>query len=641
MVQQRTKFTKGVVLIELLVAFGLASILLPALLTGFVGATQGREVYEQRIAAIALVREAEESIRSFRNEAWSNISGLTIGTDYYPTIVSGKWFMQMQNGGENINGFIRKIRVFDVYRDASQNIVPQDSPGAILDPSTRQFLITVSWPGYFTRSITSSLYITRYGNDAKPLTTEGTLTGMGHGDWCNPNLHITPYDISGNGIGIAISSVPGLSPGLSNKAYISTGENAASSSLYSVDITDPPYPATPSATTANSYNNGKDYGIFANDDYIFAAARNVPSAPKRLVDIFNIDSITPAGFFDSDPKMNATSVYVSGNTGYVTADTNLIAFSASPVIGSSSQSQLWLKALNGGVVGNKVVVSGGYAYIATTATSNSQQLQVIQLSDHTIYSPPPTGTGSINTNQPGVDIAVLGNYAYLVTNYSSSTTPDIFVVDISIPTAPKVVGTANTYYNSTSMAPLGVATTPNNANILIVVGDGGWQYQTFNVSDPTNPTRCGTPLQNPNGATKVQAVSTLREVDGDVYSYVLTTSGSTQQFQMVEGGSGGGAGGNGGVFESAPFDAGHSVVFNSFKETSKTPSTITTSYQIAVAPGPDCSAATYSYFGNYDASGGQIPLSVNPGQCFRYKVTFTGGEGAPSASATVSVNYSP
>lgn len=633
MVQRRTKFTKGAVLVELLVAFGLASILLPALLTGFVSATQGREVYEQRIAAVALVREAEEAIRSFRNEAWSNVANLIPDTKYSPSISGSKWMLS--DGEETINGFTRTIVVNNVYRDAGKI-----ADSGTLDPSTKQFVITVSWPGYFKRSIISSLYITRYGNDTKPLITDATLTGLGHGDWCNPNLHVIPYDISGNGIGIAISSVPGLSLGLSNKAYISTGENAASSSLYSVDITDPPYPAIPSAATANSYNNGKDYGIFANNDYVFAAARNIPGAPKRLVDIFNIDGITPAGFFDSDSKMNATSVYVSGSTGYVTADTNLVVFSAFPIIGSSSQSPLWLKALNGGVVGNKVVVSGGYAYIATSATSNSQQLQVVQLSDHTIYSPPSTGTGSINTNQPGVDIAVLGNYAYLVTNYSSSSTPDIFVIDISTPISPKVVGSANTFYNNTSMNPLGVATTPNEANILIVVGNGGWQYQTFNVKDPANPSPCGTPLQNPNDATKIQAVSTLREVDGDVYSYILTTNGSNQQFQIIEGGSGG-AGGNGGVFESPIFDAGHSVVFNSFKETSKTPSTITTSYQVAVAPGPVCSAATYSYFGDYDANGGQIPLSVNPGQCFRYKVTFTGGEGATSASATVSVNYSP
>ena len=109
MVQQQIKLIKGVVLVELLIAFGLASILLPALLTGFVGATRGREVYEQRIAAMALVREAEEAIRSFRNEAWSNIANLTSEINYYPSVSGSKWVLP--TGSETINGFTRTIAV--------------------------------------------------------------------------------------------------------------------------------------------------------------------------------------------------------------------------------------------------------------------------------------------------------------------------------------------------------------------------------------------------------------------------------------------------------------------------------------------------------------------------------------------------
>lgn len=642
MVRQRIKkLISGQLIVELLLAFGLSSILLPALLTGFVSAVQGREVYEQRLAATALLREPEEAVRSFRNEDWQNIAGLNTSLSYYPSVSGTKWTLT-SGTGPLINGFTRTVAVSDVYRDANKNIVAQGTPGATLDPSTRKFLITVSWPGFITRSVDSTLYLSRWKNAISSVATTGTLSGMGHGDWCNPNLHITPYDISGNGIGIAISSVAGSAPGVSNGAYISTGNNASSYSMYSINITDPPYPASPSATTANTHNSGKNYGLYANTNYVYVATGNVPGAPKRVVDILNKSNLTSAGYFDASSNLTATSVYVSGTSGYVTAATTngsasyLISFTATPVNGTSSQSQLWQKALTGNAIGNKVVVSGDYAFIATNATSLSRQLQVVRLSDQTIYSPPGSGTGSINTTQPGVDIAILGNYAYLITNYSSSSTPDIFIIDITSPTAPRVVGSANTFFNNTSMLPLGVATTPNNANKLIVVGDGGWQYQTFNVVDPTNPVRCGNPLQNPNGASKIQAVSTLREEDGDVYSYTLTSNGSAQQFQIMEGGAGG-AGGNGGVFESPVFDAGHSVVFNSFKITSLDPSTITANFQVAVSS--DCS--TFNYVGSYDANGGTIPLTINPGRCFRYKVTFTNGLGATQATATVSINYSP
>lgn len=649
MVQQtKNRFSSrgGQIVIELLVAFGLAGILLPALLTGLVGARSGKVQQQERVRAIGLLKEAEEATRSVREANWANIA--TNGT-YYPKAAGGAWTLINIPDG-----------TYEPIGDFKWNIVISDL--AQPDPSLKQVDITVSWGDCPGSCITSTLYLTRWRNTAySPIAASGTLSGIGHGDWCNPNLHIIPYDISGNGIGIAISSVPGAASGEPDGAFITTGNNASSYSLYSVSITDPPYPTVPVATTANTYNNGKDYGLFATEDYVYAATGNVPGDPKRVVDILNLD-LTPAGFFDASSNLIAQSVAVEGNVGYVTASTSngsssyLIAFSASPVNGGSSQSQIWSKNLTNNAVGNKVVVNAGYAFIATAATSNSQQLQVMRLSDQAIFSPPSSGTGSIGTNQPGIDIAVLGDYAYLITGYSSSS-PDIFVIDVSDPTSPTVVGSATTLYNGSVMSPLGVATTPNNANKLIVVGDGGWQYQSFDVEDPANPVRCGTPLQDPNGAAKVQAVSTLREEDGDVYSYILTTTGSTQQFQIIEGGEGG-AGGNGGTFESAIFDCRDvvpactsPVIFNSFRELTDpaavppipSPSGVTTSYSVAVSADPNCNdpSFAYGYTGSYGPSGGQIPLSLNPGYCFRYEVTFSGAAGAGSASTKVSVNYSP
>lgn len=625
----KNKFQAGQLIVELLVAFGLASIMIPAVIFGFISGTSGKVQQQQRLAATGYLREAEEATRSVRDANWSNIA--TNGT-YHPVINGAVW--SLQTGQETLGDFTRKIVISDTTpADVSQKLVT----------------VTVSWSNILPTNLTSSFILSRWKNQSTALLTTGTLAGLGHGDWCNPNLHITPYDISGNGIGIAISSVVGATSGLNNTAFITTGNNASSFSAYDVSITDPPYPATPSASTANTYNNGKDYGLFANQNYVYVATGNVPGDSKRVVDILNPVNLGRVGFFDASSNLNAQSVVVdeTGNTGYVTASTNngsasyLMAFTAAPPVGTASQTQLWSKNLTNNAIGNKVRVAGGYAYIATNATANSLQFQVVKLSDRTIYSPPALGTGSINTAQPGVDLAILGGYAYLVTGYSAGS-PDIFVIDISVPTAPKVVGSTNTFYSNTSMNPLGVATTPNNANILIVVGDGGWQYQPFNVADPTHPFLCGTPLQNPNGATKVQAVSTLREVDSDVYSYILTSNGSAQQFQAIEGGPGGGGGGNGGVFESPIFNAGHSVVFNSFAEATPppdnpTPTGVTTAYQVAVSP--DC--ATFNYTGNYTGAGGVIPLSLNPGVCFRYKVSFTNGGGATSASTNVLINYSP
>jgi len=636
--EQHTKYQSGQLIVELLVAFGLASLLIPAIILGFISASRGRAQQEQRLQATGYLHEAEEATRSLRDANWSNVA--TNGT-YYPKATATGWTWGNVADG-TLGAFTRSVVISDI------------TPA---DPSEKQVTVNVSWSNFFPTTLTSTFILARWKNISyQPITAGGTITGQGHGDWCSPNLHITPYDISGNGVGIAISSIPGASSGSNDGSYITTGNNSSSNSTYSVNISDPDYPTVPVATTNKTYNNGKDYGLFANSNYIYVATGNVPGDSKRVVDILDPTSLTKLGYFDAASNLNAQSVYVDASTGYVTASTNngsssyIIAFTATPVNGASSQAQLWQKNLTGNAIGNKVVETGGYAYIATGATSNSQQLQVVRLSDQTLYSPPASGIGSINTSKPGVDIAILGNYAYLVTGYNSGS-PNIFIVDISSPTSPKVVGSTNTLYSGTSMDPLGVATTPNNANKLIVVGNGGWQYQTFDVSTPSNPVRCGTPLQNPNGATKIQAVSTLREVDGDVYSYILTTNGSAQQFQIIEGGPGGGGGGNTGTFESTIFDCRTAtpacpspVIFNRFSEVpSPTPAGVVTNYQVAVSADPGCNNASYvySYTGSFGSTGGPIPLAINPGYCFRYKVTFTNAGNATSASTSVSVNYSP
>ena len=108
-------------LIEVVIAMGLASILLPAILTGLVASSEGKAQEAQRIEATAFLKEAQETVRVVRETGWTNISNGT----YHPTISGSTWSLtNIPSGPETINGFTRKIEVSDVLRDS--NIPPEE-----------------------------------------------------------------------------------------------------------------------------------------------------------------------------------------------------------------------------------------------------------------------------------------------------------------------------------------------------------------------------------------------------------------------------------------------------------------------------------------------------------------------------------
>src|SRR3989344_8308197 len=96
---------KGQTLIELLITIGLSAILIPALLTGFALARNGRAQQDQRLKAVAYVKEAEEGVRVVTHNAWENI---TNGV-YHPAVSGSTW--SLVSGSESIDGFTRRISI--------------------------------------------------------------------------------------------------------------------------------------------------------------------------------------------------------------------------------------------------------------------------------------------------------------------------------------------------------------------------------------------------------------------------------------------------------------------------------------------------------------------------------------------------
>src|SRR3990172_10959389 len=156
---------KGQSLVEILIAIGLAAIILPALLTGLVASREGKAQEKQRLEATILLREAEETVRSVREKSW--ILFAQNGT-FHPQISGSSWVLA--NGNEMINGYTRSITIIDAKRNPSGQIT---ETGGTLDLSTKKIKSTVSWTTPFASSVETTNYYQRYlQNNAFLETTD-------------------------------------------------------------------------------------------------------------------------------------------------------------------------------------------------------------------------------------------------------------------------------------------------------------------------------------------------------------------------------------------------------------------------------------------------------------------------------------
>jgi len=103
------------------------------------------------LEATYLLEEGAEAVRLLRDNAWTNISTLSTGSDYYLLWSSGNWSFTATPQTTGI--FTRKINVADVNRDAGTGDI--SSAGAA-DAGSKLFTISVSW-SEGTRAITKTL----------------------------------------------------------------------------------------------------------------------------------------------------------------------------------------------------------------------------------------------------------------------------------------------------------------------------------------------------------------------------------------------------------------------------------------------------------------------------------------------------
>ena len=653
----------GQSLIELLLTIGLASILLPALITGLVASREGKAQQGQRTKATAILRETQEAVRSIRNRGWENIE--TNGT-YHTIITSNQW--ELAAGSGAVSDFTQSIVITNINRNSTGSVVP--TPTGSTDPSSKKIDITVSWSSPYASSITSSFYLTRWRDNLPYIETTqtqfnaGTHTGTtvrssspnptptpddgeiilgsgGYGNWCEPNLISSSFNISGNGVSKGIAAIEG-------RAFLVTGENASSADFINLGITNPARPALPSLIEEGTY----DTNLKANDIYgetvgSTSYAYIITDDNQEEIVILNASNNPPTkvGSANVSGQTDGNGVFVYNNTLFASFGTKLYTFDVTNRASPTFRDSIDLPA-----IGKNIYVVAGYAYVALN--SSSAQLKIIDGTNPSDLK----SMGQIDVNdKEGVDLYVSsgGNRVYLVT-VNSPSLPEFFIINTENKNSLSVVSGGT--FDTGAMDPKGVTITPGNR--AVIVGYGGTEYQVLNIDNENSLSLCGSEESSDN----LNGVTSVFEGDGDAYSYVITENADAE-FRIIEGGPGG-AYSTLGIFESQTFNPGYQTADNRFSANFSQPPGTTIQFQVALANlESGACPVNYTFVGQDGTSdtwypltptpgimtyssafplGSYAPIYSNPGQCFRYKVKMTTSDtNQTPVMNDFTINYSP
>jgi type II secretory pathway pseudopilin PulG len=275
-------------LVELLVAIGLAALLFPALATSFITSISGKAQQAQRLQAVTLLKETEEAVRSVKNYNWTNFA---VNGTYHPLISGSKW--SLASGSATTNGFTQQVDISDVYRDSSGNMAASGT----LDPSTKKITTTISWTQPYFSSISSTQYLTRNTNlsfiqttgvdfsatSGATLTNTQVTTDQGgevklannnKGKWCSPSFSDASIDLPDGPPVAVVATASAVSINIPNDVFVATAPYATSSvKLAYVNVT------ADTATPAASLR-----GIFTLDPAQYSS--NYPSSLDGLSNNF-------------------------------------------------------------------------------------------------------------------------------------------------------------------------------------------------------------------------------------------------------------------------------------------------------------------------------------------------------------------
>jgi len=151
----KNKISGGFMMVEMVVAI---SIIVVSILAAM--SVAQKTIYASHQAlhvseASYLLEEGAEATRILRDNSWNNISGLTVGTNYYLVFSGGTW--TLSSTPSTVGIFTRKVNIANVNRDATTADI---SSSGVNDVGTKLVTVTVTWnEGGVGLSKTLSFYL--------------------------------------------------------------------------------------------------------------------------------------------------------------------------------------------------------------------------------------------------------------------------------------------------------------------------------------------------------------------------------------------------------------------------------------------------------------------------------------------------
>lgn len=410
-------------IVETVVAVAIFSILATVAYEIYIGVDNLVRRADQKSTALWLAEEGIEATRSIREEEFSNL----IDGDFGLAISSDKWNF---SGTEDMtNGYLRSITLRSLDADS------------IFASST------VSW-NYLnaTNTVSLSTVFTNWRKIVVPV-----------GNWGNATSTIFNLANNDDALKVQISG---------DYAFFVRG--SGSQKLSVVDISDP-------YNLSTSYYNpdGNPRNIFVNGDYAYIT--NTHNAQElQIVDISDWMNPVSAGNYNAPGNANGLGIYVVGTRAYLTrvssGDKEFVILDVSDptfvtVVGTLD--------LTGSP--NEVVVSGNYAYLAST--NDNQELQIINISNPA--SPSLVGSLDIpSSTADAVTIAKTGNYVLL--GYETT----MGIVDVSAPASPVLMGVIDLLGTVNDIS-LNLAN--DNSYVFVATDYTSGEFQIVDISDKNNP----------------------------------------------------------------------------------------------------------------------------------------------------------
>lgn len=534
--KRTTSQTKAFSIVEILVAIGVFMLIISSVGVVVLDSLRGFRNDEYRTEAYLQLDSMVNLILQRKSDFWTDMilytdAGAKNITTSGSTIVIG-------DGSIVQNEITSWFEVNRVYRDVNGDLV---LPGSgTEDPYSRSVTFNLTWtdPLGNNKSVTDTVYLNDWNTARWTVTTTAEFdlgaynstvqAPVGNGavgletllypDWCEPDLTLSYHDIPGNGDARTVTGLPG-------NAYMGTGGNASGVAFTHVSITGV---VTPVINVEGTYDSSKVNDIFVDPTGNWAYLTSDDNAQEVKVIDLTVLPYVVIGWFNSNGPSNGDAVAYADGIGFLSRGKDLFSFDLSSRVGNRPELDKLAVSIGGSGQISDIKVVGDYAFLSLQNTTS--QMAIIDISNPAALVE--VATGSVSSYEANkLDVSPDGNRVYIGTE--DNTGSEFFIVDTSVKAGPwPTIG----HYSTTGMSVTGV-TIVQDGLIALLVGSGGEEYQVIDITDETTPTRCGG-LDLPYAAYDITSV---KDVDGNVFSYAVTAD-TAKEFIVIRGGGGGGWG---------------------------------------------------------------------------------------------------